>query len=384
MPTVTQPVEMHLANEQPKLVDLEACRLDKQRVEARLPRDTKNPIIGESDAILRIYPNILRAINKPDNNILIYGEVGTGKEVLLDLLKLTNSRPGGIKTVSLAGTTDDRIKSELFGHVKGAFTGAVEAREGQVLSAGLGTLVVDNAQSLSISLQDAMLRVLEGKKEFQAMGSDEIRNARCRFVVVFNVELEELLRTNRLLKDWPGRFDIMISIPKLDDRKDDIPLLAHAFEQDYIQSSTLKGAALMQLKLTDEFIDGLQQRTWAGATANVRGLKNAVVSELYRIEDQLANHAPQKTERLRVGRPQGRSIDDSAFVAILHKADSESWVIEKLKNEYSDAVTPEAFRKRIERIANDDLKRTAADSLRKLSLRYGWKSPPRTKSSKPS
>ena len=202
--------------------------------------------------------------------------MGSGKEVLLQLLEDSRCRPGQRHTISINKSNLDSVRSEIFGHIKGSYTGADRDRVGGIETAGNGTLVIDNAQYCYPDFQALLLRTLEPKREYQKKGSDDVMHAKCRFVVVFNVDLNVLIDKGALLPDWPERFPVKIHLPSLDERKSDIPLLVHHFVRIATAYHNLPVEVQDEAYPTSQQIADWKSQSWDGAAGNVRGLKNAV------------------------------------------------------------------------------------------------------------
>ena len=322
------------------------CSRAKKEVDRLLRNNTQtNPLIGESPVMLRMYSDILDAAKDPKVNVWVYGETGSGKEVLYELIKRLCPVPGNPFLITqLTGLDDTHLKSAVFGHVKGAFTGAEEDREGALASASGGILVLDNLQTGNKSFFMELLRVLEPAQSYQRFGSDRILHANCRIIAGFNRPISELLK-EELPEDWPERFPIKIEIPSLDDRKDDIPLLVRTFVEEFIK----KNPAIINSGNTNE---GLQAKSasklaewknmsWHGAAGNVRGLKNKVDEVLRKELRYIGTSLPADTAlgnpdaklSLKRGRGNPKTITTEGLKEILLKAKNENWSWSKLKGE---------------------------------------------------
>jgi len=260
-------------------------RKAKEEVEHLLKkRGLTNPLLGESSAMLRMYPSILDTVNHFDTHVLIYGETGSGKAMIYELIRRISrdqNRPFLIPT--LTGLADTHLISTVFGHVKGAFTDADASRKGAVELATGGTLVLDNLQAENKDFFNKFLRVLEPGQPYQGLGAEEIRSANCRIIAGSNRPIEELLKSE-LPADWPARFPIMISIPCLDDRKDDIPELVKLFTKEYFEKCEWLSDADVTLEWLDEKCASKLGEwigmSWHGSRGNVRGLRQEVETHL--------------------------------------------------------------------------------------------------------
>jgi len=238
---------------------------------------TPDPIIGQSDNFLAVLEQVSRVapLSKP---VLIVGERGSGKELIaarLHFLSERWSRP--YLKFNCAALNEELLESELFGHVAGAFTGAQRPRVGRLELADGGTFFLDELASMSLRLQEKLLRVLE-YGEFERVGSSETMRADLRFVGAANQDLPGLAREGRFREDLLDRlsFDV-ITIPPLRERQEDILLLAQRFAES------------MAKELDREYFAGfspaaerqLMAYHWPG---NVRELRNVVERAVYRLE----------------------------------------------------------------------------------------------------
>ena len=235
----------------------------------------RSRIVGESPEILAMIKRIKRLKELP-RPILIVGERGTGKELVARALhdgKGSDSRP--IVTVNCAAFSDSLLESELFGHEKGAFTGADEARPGKFEQADGGTLFLDEVGHMSLPFQQKILRVVE-YGSFTRVGGHEEKNSSVRIVSATNADLKQKIRQGEFLNDLYDRlaFEI-IEVPPLRARQGDIQVLAQYFlEQFAIEIPTFRGKELAEASL-----QVLRQHSFPG---NVRELKNIIERAAYR------------------------------------------------------------------------------------------------------
>jgi len=245
------------------------------------------PIIGEAPAFLEMLEHVSRAapLAKP---VLVVGERGTGKELISARLHYLSERWGQpLVKVNCAALTESILESELFGHEAGAFTGAVKTHIGHFERADGGTLVLDELATVSLRMQEKILRVIE-YGEFQRVGGSNTFRVDVRIVGSTNSDLQALALQGKFRRDLLDRlaFDV-ITIPPLRERLEDVLPLAYAF------------AVNMASELKDEYFAGFTPRAassllrydWPG---NVRELKNTVERSVYRSEDRtrkLANIA---------------------------------------------------------------------------------------------
>ena len=275
----------------PKIVGIgldvaeEDCVKAKIEVERLLnERGLTNPLLGDSHAMLCMYPDILDTFKHPHDHVLIYGETGSGKAMLYDLIRrisLEQGKPFLIPT--LTGLEDTHLISTVFGHEKGAYTDATTSRKGAVDLASGGTLVLDNLQAENKKFFNQFLRVLEPSQSYQALGAGDIRKANCRIIAGFNRPVEELL-DGELPADWPERFQIKILMPCLDERKEDIPALVKLFTKEFFEKCEwLSGAGVTEEWLDEQCVSKMSEwigMSWRGAKGNVRGLRQEVETHL--------------------------------------------------------------------------------------------------------
>jgi psp operon transcriptional activator len=249
---------------------------------------TSQPIIGEAPAFLEMLEHVSRAapLSKP---VLVVGERGTGKELVASRLHYLSGRwKGRFEKVNCAALTESILESELFGHEAGAFTGASKTHVGHFERADGGTLVLDELATISLRMQEKILRVIE-YGEIQRVGGNETLRVDVRIVGSTNADLRALAGNGEFREDLLDRlaFDV-ITIPPLRDRSEDILPLAHAFA---INMSSELGRALFP-GFGSRATSALLKFDWPG---NVRELKNAVERSVYRAADD------------------GEVIDDIAF-----------------------------------------------------------------------
>ena len=225
-------------------------------------------LIGQSRAMLQIYETI-QLVAAKRCTILISGETGTGKEVIAKAIHAASNR-AALPLVSVNCTTLPAalIETELFGHAKGAFTGAHLSRIGRFEQAHRGSIFLDEIGDLPLEAQPKLLRVLQ-EQEFQRVGSSENVKVDVRVIVASNLDLEQAVRERRFREDLYYRLNVVpIHLPPLRDRREDIPVLLQHFI-DKIRLS--ENSAPKQI--SEEATEYLKQRDWPG---NVRQLEHAV------------------------------------------------------------------------------------------------------------
>jgi len=225
-------------------------------------------MIGESVAIVHI-KEMIEKVAPTDARVLITGPNGTGKELVAHWLheKSTRSRAPMIE-VNCAAIPSELIESELFGHVKGSFTGANKDRAGKFEAANGGTIFLDEIGDMSLSAQAKVLRALQENK-IARVGSDRDIKVNVRVIAATNKNLKTEIAEGRFREDLYHRLAvILIKVPNLDDRREDIPLLVNFFVQKIAEQ---QGEA--EKKFSKKAIQRLQEYDWTG---NIRELRNVV------------------------------------------------------------------------------------------------------------
>ena len=225
-------------------------------------------MIGESKAILHI-KEMIEKVSATDARVLITGPNGTGKELVAHWLHQKSDRSKGpLIEVNCAAIPSELIESELFGHVKGAFTSAVKDRAGKFEAANGGTIFLDEIGDMSLSAQAKVLRALQENK-IQRVGNDKDIKVDVRVVAATNKDLKKEIADGKFREDLYHRLAvILIQVPALNDRREDIPLLVDFFANKIAteQGSTKK-------EFSDKAIKLLQEYDWTG---NIRELRNVV------------------------------------------------------------------------------------------------------------
>lgn len=225
-------------------------------------------MIGKSDAIARI-KDMIDKVAPTDARVLITGPNGTGKELVAHWLHQKSERSKGpMIEVNCAAIPSELIESELFGHVKGAFTSAAKDRAGKFEAANGGTIFLDEIGDMSLSAQAKVLRALQ-ESRIQRVGSDKDIKVNVRVVAATNKNLKKEIEDGKFREDLYHRLAvILIEVPALNDRREDIPLLINYFAE---KISKEQGNA--EKKFSDKAIKLLQNYDWTG---NIRELRNVV------------------------------------------------------------------------------------------------------------
>jgi DNA-binding NtrC family response regulator len=236
---------------------------------ATAQRESFHNIIGKSQSMQKIY-NLIEAITNTRATVLIHGESGTGKRLIAHAIHKYNEQERGkpFVEVSCGALTETLLESELFGHVKGAFTGAIKDRIGRFELANGGSIFLDEIDAFSPALQVKLLRVLQ-EGEFEHVGDTKTIKIDVRVIAATNQHLEELIKQGKFRKDLYYRLNIIsIEVPPLKDRKDDIPLLVDDFVKKHSKHTSKKIEGLSQ-----EALSILMSYNWPG---NIRELENVI------------------------------------------------------------------------------------------------------------
>jgi transcriptional regulator with PAS, ATPase and Fis domain len=225
-------------------------------------------IIGNTNELNDLI-DILMQVAKSDISVLIYGESGVGKEVFARAIHSYSSRADKqLVTVNCGAIPEGILESELFGHKKGSFTGAVESRKGYFEIADGGTLFLDEIAELPLTTQVKLLRVIENK-EFMRVGAETVTNVDVRIIAATNKNLEREVEKGRFREDLYFRLKaVTLSIPPLRKRRSDILELANYFINSYSAANKRKAPFL-----TEDAVKVLENYSWPG---NIRELKNTI------------------------------------------------------------------------------------------------------------
>ena len=248
--------------------------LDKLKIRVSLQDEAQQSIksryglLGESEPMQQVFTVIEKAASTPAT-VLITGQSGTGKELVSRAIHYSSKRASApFVPVNCGGIPETLLESELFGYVKGAFTGAIESRAGFFQTADGGTIFLDEVSETSLAMQVKLLRVLQ-EKEICMVGSTQPRKVNVRILAATNKDLLELVKKGSFREDLYYRLNVIeIPIPPLLDRGDDILLLARHFSQKFAAE-----AEKPEPQFTDKALEMLRNYAWPG---NVRELQNVV------------------------------------------------------------------------------------------------------------
>jgi DNA-binding NtrC family response regulator len=246
-------------------------KLEAENVTLRQQLDTKfglENIIGQSPSMVEVF-DVVRQVAPTRATILITGESGTGKELIAKAIHNLSPRSRQpLVAVHCAGLPPTLIESELFGHEKGAFTGAHERRIGRVEQAEGGTLFLDEIGEIDSTIQVKLLRFL-GERTFERVGSTRTLTADVRLITATNKRLEELVRAGTFREDLYYRLNVVrVELPPLRERRNDIPLLAQSFMREAARENDKPVG-----EITSDAMERLINYAWPG---NVRELRSAI------------------------------------------------------------------------------------------------------------
>jgi two-component system, NtrC family, nitrogen regulation response regulator NtrX len=293
---------------------LEEFRLRQENESLKKSIERRYEIVGESAAIRTLKQQI--ALAGPTNGwVLIHGESGSGKELVARAIHKASKRASGpFIEVNCAAIPQELIESELFGHEKGAFTGATGMKRGKFELADHGTIFLDEIADMSLATQAKVLRVLEGQ-QFQRVGGTRTLKTDVRVIAASNKDLAEEIRKGSFREDLFYRLNVIpLEVPPLRDRKEDIPILVRHFLQEFAaeygqKPKTIDAAAL------DLFL----RYPWRG---NVRELRNFIERMMIMVPGPAiaAADVPAPVSRPQAGKPSTGALGDLGSYATLREA----------------------------------------------------------------
>ncbi len=295
--------------------------------EALLKKYEANGLLGKSKKFIQLLQTVESAA-RCDVRVLLDGQSGTGKELIAKAIHQYSSRNHKkFVAIDCGAIPPNLIESELFGHIKGAFTGANFSRRGLLEEANGGTLFMDEINNLPIEMQTKLLRVLQ-EGEIRPVGSNETRKVDLRIITASSLSLKQLVEQQKFREDLFYRLYVYpISVPSLNERKEDIPLLANYF---------LKKHSLQQQKQIEEFSEELlvflKTHSWSG---NIRELENFV--------ERLVTLAPLELKVLDVSILPKEFIEEWQKVETVSPKNDLNYSLEKNLVEYEKKIILEVL-----------------------------------------
>jgi transcriptional regulator with PAS, ATPase and Fis domain len=281
-------------------------------------------VVGNSEVFLEVV-DLVTKVAPTEATVLILGESGTGKEIIADAIHgLSLRRNHPFIKINCAAIPEGLLESELFGHEKGAFTGATTKKQGKFELADKGTVFLDEIGDMSLSTQAKVLRLLQ-EKEFTPVGGNQVKKVDVRIVAATNKDLFQEIQRGRFREDLFYRLNVVtICVPPLRDRKSDIPFLVDRFLDESAKQSAQDKKALSKTAM-----DRLLAHSWPG---NVRELKNVLERA-----SLLSNGATIQVQDLPLS-PSGQPLNSGVMNATLRTAEDKGLVPLASLNEVLDTV----------------------------------------------
>jgi formate hydrogenlyase transcriptional activator len=277
-------------------------------------------IVGSSP-VLQHTLGQARIVAPTDSTVVIYGETGTGKELFASLVhELSRRSRGPFIRLNCAAIPEGLLESELFGHEKGAFTGAIAQRVGRFEAAHRGTLFLDEIGDMPLNLQSKLLRVLQ-EQEFERLGSTRTVRVDVRVIAATNRDLSKLVEERTFRMDLFYRLNVFpITLPPLRDRREDIPQLTRHF------AGNAAARMLRQIRtIPPEAMQALMDHSWPG---NVRELQNYIERAVILAEDGVLRVPPFRSARIIEDTDfGGNTLDEVDRDYILRVLDERDWVV---------------------------------------------------------
>jgi transcriptional regulator with GAF, ATPase, and Fis domain len=258
---------------------LSALRADKEKLSAELKDQRLGEIIGACPSMLEVFRK-LQKVAGTDINVLITGETGTGKELIArELHRLSNRVDGPFITVNCGAIPENLMESEMFGHVKGAFTGAVASRPGRFQQANHGTLFLDEVGELTPALQVKLLRAIQERVVFR-VGDGRPEKLDIRIVAATNRELETMIKTGEFREDLYYRLNVVnLWLPPLRERGEDVLIIAKALLAKHADEANSSARGFSPAALA-----AIRKHDWPG---NIRQLENRIKKALVLCDDHM-------------------------------------------------------------------------------------------------
>ena len=300
---------------------VERKQVEERRVEVKnsKPEKVVSAILGRSASMQELL-EMISYVAPTEATVLITGESGTGKELVAAELHCHSARENGsFVKVNCAALAESLLESELFGHEKGAFTGADKQREGKFVQAEGGTLFLDEIGETSQAMQVKMLRVLQ-EQELQRVGGEETIHTDARIIAATNRDLEQEVRDGNFREDLYYRLNVVtVHVPPLRDRKGDIPLLVDHFVRKFSEKNRREVAGV-----TSECMELLSSYSWPG---NVRELENAIERGVILMRGE---YLTEKSLPLPIQKQQQEEVEESVKSSSL-QAQEKKLILKTLK-----------------------------------------------------
>jgi two-component system NtrC family response regulator len=314
--------ELYIAIE--KALQFERLESENQKLRTKLKQlESDRQFLGASKSFRQLR-SMIRKIADTDATVLISGESGTGKELVARTIHKESARAEkSFVAVNCAAIPRELIESELFGHVKGAFTGAVKDKKGKFELADGGTLLLDEISELAVELQAKLLRVLQ-ENVIEPVGSESHQTIDVRLIAATNVDLRERIRSGKFREDLFYRLNVVpLQVPSLRARQEDIPLLAREFVRKHGESNNIT--------LDQKLLERLLQHNWPG---NVRELENLIARmvilrrgdklSVKDLPDDFGIHESRKLSNS-VGDSEHLTLEDAERTLILEALEKTGW-----------------------------------------------------------
>jgi len=284
-----------------RVAHVRALELQVAGLEEIVGQSKGEPILKTSNPSMQRTINLARQVAASETNVLIRGESGTGKGVLARAIHAWSNRAGKpMSTISCPTLSPQLLESELFGHARGAFTGAIRDNVGRIAASDGGTILLDEIGDLPLELQPKLLRFLQDR-EYERVGEARTRRADVRVMAATHVDLESAVRTGKFREDLLYRIKVIqLDLPPLRDRLEDIQMLAERFLTE------LKGAKLIA-GFTPEAIDALKSYKWPG---NLRELHNVIERAVFLCQEHYVG-VPHLPSEFSAREPANEEIGDA-------------------------------------------------------------------------
>jgi DNA-binding NtrC family response regulator len=310
-----------------------SLKKDNKNLRSELNKNFRlESIIGKSPAMMAVF-EIIKLVSSAAASVLVTGESGSGKEVVARALHTSGPRKAkSFVALNCTAIPEQLLESELFGHVKGSFTGAINDKKGLFEEANHGTLFLDEIGDLSLPLQAKLLRVLQDQ-QIRPVGSNQSKQVDVRIIAATHRDLKILVKDGKFREDLFYRLNVIqIKVPSLRDRKEDIPLLVETFIQKF---AARNGSSVNAI--SPEAMALLMAHPWPG---NVRELENVieramVLSRGNTIEknvilDSAINEAKQHIDQLQADRPTLEQLEERYIKLVMSEADYKKDIAAKV------------------------------------------------------